>query len=159
MAELLTDSILVVADRVYTILNAVKGTLTYGSITLQDVWFGDQLLLPRTPALCVQPGIMRRPLAGVPAQTENMIDTTLLLYHAKVDEQQTALRETIGLAEVIEKYLHINHLQLLNASGDRLTTHSFVTEKDPGYVYRSGTLYHAVQMNWYSLTKTRLQAP
>lgn len=160
MADANTDSILVITDRIFDILDANKASLTYGGKTVQDVWFDDQDLLPKTPAICVVPNVKRRPISGASNFTENRIDTIILVYHVSVTpdmSRQDTKRTTIGLAEVIEAYLHNNQLQLLTTGGDRLTIHSWVTEMDPGYAYKNGTLYNAVQMNWSSLTKTRLK--
>lgn len=158
MADNMTASVLTISKRIYDLLVLDKVTLG-----LQDVWYGDQQLLPGTPALCVEPGMKRRPLDGVPDLTRNAIDTSILIYHSQLLDataggQQKVRQDTIAVAEAVETWLHQNHLQLLDASGDRITIHSWVTEFDPGYAYKNGTLYHAVMMTWSSITKTRLRA-
>jgi len=158
MADALTDSNLVIADRIFTLLDAAKASLTYDSVTVQDVWFGDQNLVPRTPALCVVPGFARFELHAAQAMTENRIETYFMLYHGPVSEEQQSLRRTVGLANVIMTWLHRNHLQLYAANGDRLTVHNHVAEMEPGFAYKPKTLHHAVRMTWISITKTRLLA-
>lgn len=162
MADNMTDSILTVSDRLYTVLDAAKASLSYvgaaRTVTLQDVWFGDDETLPRTPCLVVEPGIKRTPLAGVPSQVENTLDVELLVYHATLDvARSVARREVVGLAEVISTWLHNNHLNLQDSNGDRIVIHGWVTNTEPGYAYKGGTLYNAVQMTWTGITKTRLK--
>lgn len=162
MADNMTDDVGVISDRIFDLLRVPA---TMSSLGLQSVWYGDQSLVPNTPSLCVEPGLVRSPLDGVPAMVLNTIDVVLLLYHSKVGPlaagsdggQQAERRNAIQFAYNIRNHLHQNHLHLQNASGDRITVHSWVTELDPGYAYRGRTLYHAVRMTWQSTTKTRLQ--
>ena len=161
MPDNMTDNVLVVSERLYTVLNAAKATLNYTdtrTVTLQDVWYGDDDTTPTTPCLVVEPGILRSPLAGVPSQVENSIDVELLLYHGTLNVPKAASRrEAIGIAQVIRTWLHENHLNLQNSSGDRIVIHGWVTTLEPGYAYKQGTLYNAVQMTWTGITKTRLK--
>jgi hypothetical protein len=152
MTQPLTDSTLVIANRFFDILDANKA-----SLGIQDVWFGDQQLVPRVPALCVEPGTKRRVLQGVPDLTLNEIDTHFLLYHSPVADSQTSRRAAIAFAEAVETFLHENHLRLHAANGDQLTIHGFMAEMDPAYSFRPGTLHHAAVMTWTSTTKRRLQ--
>lgn len=158
MTTPLSDSTLAIAQRFFEILDLNKATLG-----IQDVWFGDQDNVPRTPSVCVEPGVKRRELQGIPDMTLNTIDTFFLVYHSPVGETQQARRDTIQFAEGIERYLHINHLNLFAADGSQLTIHGFCSDMDPGYAYKGstspgrGTLYNAVQITWTSTTKTRLR--
>lgn len=161
MADNMSDDVLVISDRLYTVINAAKATLSYvgtRTVTLQDVWYGDDDTAPTTPCLVVEPGILRSPLAGVPSQVQNSIDVELLLYHATLNVSKAeSRRETIGLAQVIRNWLHQNHLNLQNATGDRIVVHGWVTTLEPGYAYKAGTLHNAVQMTWTGISKTRLK--
>jgi hypothetical protein len=162
MADNMTDDVGVISDRVFDILRDGPTMLSLG---LSSVWYGDQTIVPDTPSLCVEPGLVRSPLAGVPAMVENHIDVILLLYHSKIGPlvagtdggQQAERRSAVQFAYNIRNFLHQNHLQLLNTGGDRITIHSWVTELDPGYAYRNNSMYHAVRMTWQSITKTRLR--
>lgn len=150
----LTQSSEVIADRFYQIAFNNKATLGFA-----DVWFGDQRMLPRTPSLCVEPGIARRELAGAQNRTANEIDTIFLIYHSPVSEQQDARRATIRVAEHFVRYMELNHLRLFDAAGRQLTIHGHGIEVDPGFAYKQNTLYHAVQVTWRSITKTSLDHP
>src|SRR5687768_7370388 len=98
--EPLTQSSEVIARRFYRIARNNKYTLGFA-----DVWFGDQRMLPRTPSLCVEPGIAKRELAAAQNRTLNEIDTIFLIYHSPVSEMQNARRETIQVAENFVRYL------------------------------------------------------
>lgn len=150
----LSDSTLEIAERFAQILDEVKETFF-----IKDVWFGDQAMIPHTPAICVEPGVERRLLEGIPDMTRMEIDTTFLVYHSIVGrEQQQAKKDSIAFAKNIQHYLHANHLILMSKDGTRqLTIHSFCTDFDPGYSYKPRTLYNAVQMTWTNITKVSLQ--
>jgi len=150
----LSDNTLEVANRFFEILDLAKAELG-----VTDVWFGDQLTVPRVPALCVEPGAERRQLEGIPDMTRMTIETGFFLYHSKVDRsQQVARRECVAVAQRIKNYLHVNHIRLYSVDGSQqLTIHGFCTELDPGYAVRGDNRYNAVQMVWSSLTKTSLQ--
>jgi hypothetical protein len=155
MTQILTDSGLVIAQRLQVLLDAAKVTLG-----IADVWFGDQTLLPHTPALCIEPGRKQRLLKGIPDLTQNSIDTSLLLYHSAISETQANRVQAIQTAEAVERFLHINHFNLQNAAGDQIVVYGFITDMDPGYAYKNtGTLYSAVQMTWSALTKTSVRNP
>jgi hypothetical protein len=150
----LTGSTLELAERFYEILDLAKAELG-----IADVWFGDQNIVPRVPAVCVEPGVERRELQGVPDMVLMRIDTGISLYHSKVDRtQQVARRECVLFAENIKRFLHVNHLRIFSADGTRqMTIHGFCTELDPGYAFMQGSRYNAVQMVWTSTTKESLQ--
>lgn len=159
MAQILTDSVLTTSRRIYDLLVTNAAALGLDAGGSVNVWYGDQDSVPRTPSICVEPGTKRRVLAGVPDMTLIDIDVHLLLYHSPISEQQDARQDCIAFAEGVERFLHINHLNLANSNGDQIIIHGFVTEMDPGYVYKSGTLHHAVQMVWTGTTKTSLRNP
>lgn len=155
MSDMLTDSSLVIANRMYDLAHANKA-----SLGLSSVWFGDQELIPDTPSLCVEPGTIRRDLQGLPDRTLNAIETYLLLYHSDVSgSQQKARRDCILVAENIQRYFHKNHLRLFDASGNLITIHGFCVEADPGFSFKvaNRTLYNGVRMVWRWTTKTGLQ--
>ena len=154
MSQVLSDSVLTLSQRLYDIATANKAT--WG---VQDVWYGDQVNLPRTPALCIEPGRKTRQFAGAPDMTDNNFDVFFLLYHGAVRETQTTRKEAITCAEAIEKYFQVNHFNLANASGDQIALFGYFREVDPGYVYKNGTLYSAVRMTWNGYTKTSLRNP
>lgn len=161
MAQNLTDSLLTTSVRIYDLLVANAASLGLVGPTLTNVWYGDQLNLPETPAVCVEPGTKTRELRGVPDMTENGLDIHLFLYHTAVGgEQQVSRRDCIEFAEAIERFLNVNHLNMTNSIGEQIIIHGFVRSLDAGYQYKNGTtLYNAVHMIWTGLTKTSLRNP
>lgn len=161
MAQNLTDSLLTTSVRIYDILVANAVGLGLAGPTKTNVWYGDQSMLPETPAVCIEPGTKTRDLRGVPDMTENNMDVHIFLYHSAVGtEQQQSRRDTVGFAEAIERFLHINHLNMVNSIGEQIIVHGFVRSLDAGYQYKNGsTLYNAVHMVWTGFTKTSLRNP
>lgn len=159
MVQKLTDSALTLSQRMFDILTANAAALGLNAGGEVNVWYGDQDSIPRTPAVCVEPGTKRRTLAGVPDMTELNLDVHLLVYHNAIAEQQASRKFCIQIAEGIEQFLHINHLNMVNSLGEQIIVHGLVTEFDPGYVYKQGTLNHSVHMIWTALSKTSLRNP
>jgi hypothetical protein len=160
VAQTPTDSLLTTSVRIYDLLRANAVSLgLQGPDGKINVWFGDQGTLPETPAVCVEPGTKTRDLSGVPDMTTNLFDVHIFLYHSAVGgEQQQARRDTIDFAEDIERFLHVNHLNLANSLGDQIIIHGYVKSMDAGYQYKNGTtLYNAVHMIWTGMTKTSLR--
>src|SRR5512139_129945 len=96
----LTDSAEVFLEKVYDILNTTK------PITgLQDVWYGDQDRLPRTPCAAIEPGPKRRQYNGVPRKYQVDLASYILVYSNKVQDSQENEREAVRAAELIEQVL------------------------------------------------------
>jgi len=161
VADNLTDSILTVSLRIFDLLTNEASLLG-----IEGVSYGDQAFVPKTPWACIEPGRKTRPLDGVPDMTLNEISVYILVYHSVVSPNPEATggthstrMDSIRFAEAIEKWLHISHLNLRDAAGDRIVIHGWCTETDPGYTFKQQqqTLYNSVQLTWTGLTKTRLQ--
>jgi len=141
-------------DSYVTISQYIKDLLANNTtLGLQDVWYGDQQLVPRVPAAAVEPGTLRRSLGGVSpgGVTENYIAVYVMVYHAGIKDTQTTKKECDEHAEKIITALHAD----LTMGG--LVIHGFCTEVDPGYATRGGELFFATRIQWEGLTKTRLQ--
>lgn len=124
---------------------------TLGFNQAEDIFFGDQEKVPRTPSLCLEPGTKTRDIVPPSASTMNSLSVVFILYHSPVKENQQARIELLTFAEALEAYLH----QDLQAGG--LVTYGYVTSLEPGYVVRGNTLMHAARMTWEGQSKTRLQ--
>lgn len=162
MSQNFTDSLLTTSQRIYNLLKANAATLgLVGPDGTINVWFGDQNLLPQTPAVCVEPGTKTRDLKGIPDMTDNNMDVHVFLYHSAVaKEQQQARQDTIQFAEAIERFFHQNQLNMVNSAGDQIIVHGYFRSLDAGYQYKNGsTLHNAVHMIWTGYTKTSLRNP
>jgi hypothetical protein len=146
------------AQRIYALLEANQVALL-----TQDgmLCYGDQNRVPVTPTVCVESGPTARALAGVPRRTENTLTCYILLYWAKVQDNQTDKLAAEQCAEGIARY--IDTLPTLELNGDGgVVIHGHITDIDPGYSLKgtaqSRTLYQAVRLTWTGKTKTILGA-
>lgn len=137
----LTDSVVTVAEAVIDILEAKKSALG-----IQDIYYGDQKRIPRSPAICIETGEKSRELNGAPRRTLVTIPINLLVYHNALEAGAAGQRKTNDtLAESVEATLHDN------ADLGGIVIHCFCTSLEPGYVSKSGTLWQATNI---SLTAT-----
>jgi hypothetical protein len=142
----MTDSLVTLAKYVFEKLDDAKAQLK-----LEDVYYGDQAKIPRTPTVCVEPGTKRRNLEGAPRVTRNTMDVMLLVYLMKIGgTTQTTRQEVDEIAESIEGFLHTD--PQLNG----LAIHSYVTLLESGYADRGGTLFRTARLTFEVDTKTLL---
>lgn len=138
-----TDKPTVVSQYIYDLLTDNKQELG-----IEDVFDGDQELIPRTPAICVLIGDYGRELTGAPFRTDNAFTIYLMVYHAKIQDNQLNYRECNELAEAVMDLMHQN-----KTLGDNVI-HGFVTSIEPGYVRQGRSLSYVSRLTWYGLTKT-----
>jgi hypothetical protein len=146
------------ARRIYEILDANKVALLTADGML---CYGDQNRVPVTPTVCVESGPTVRALTGALHRTENSLTCYILLYWAKVQDNQTDKLEAEQCAEGIARYLDTLPSLELNGDGG-VVIHGYITDIDPGYSIK-GTgqqrnLYQAVRLTWTGKTKTMLGA-
>jgi hypothetical protein len=110
------------------------------SLGLQDIYRSDQNLIPRTPTLCVEPGVKRRELIGAPRKTQSLSELIFLFYVSKLQDNQINQDEVVALAESAEDLLH------LDAQMSGLAIHSMVTEVEYGYAVRRSGQFRAVRL-------------
>ena len=116
---------------------------------VQDVFYGDQNRIPRTPAICVEAGEKERELNGAPRRT--LVDVTLyvLIYHGAIQSVQLNLEEVDSLAEEVESLIHQDpqFIDPNDASGfPAQVIHSLVTRVEAGYQMRSNTIFRATRL-------------
>lgn len=118
-----TDSLYLVTDYLYTLLDGYKASFTPA---VQDVYYGDQKQIPRTPAITVAASQKTRDLAGAPRRIENVFEVFINIYFSKVGAIALNHRGADQLAEAVEAKIHedivfdglvINSLVVLNESG------------------------------------------
>jgi hypothetical protein len=146
-ADTVHGKLTVLCDYVFDRLTANKVDIGTG---IEDVFYGDQTMIPRTPALCLEPDGKKRELQGVPRRTENMYTMYIILYVSKVDDTQANARDALVLAEAVEDFLHAD------PTLDDRVIHSFCTEVEPGYRTRQGTRYRACRITFQAINKTVL---
>ena len=123
------------------------------SLGLADVFFGEQKMLPRSPAAVVDLGRKRRELAGVSApggRTMNNMDIIIDVHSAKVAEEALARMELNLLAEAVEDLLHVD------TTMGGIIIHGFVRDWDPGEAFINNSMFRTVRMMYTGQTKTYL---
>lgn len=121
--------------------------LETGDLGLQDVYYGDQQKIPRTPCATVEAGTQNNLLAGAPFRVEHDITTYIVLYIAKVTSNQVSKREADLLSAAVTKRLHEDKTM------GGLVVYGLVTRIEPGFAQR-GELMQAVRITWTGLSKT-----
>ena len=132
----------------------IDAARTMFRIPVLDVWYGDQDRIPRTPAVCVEPGDKQRALAGVPNMTENEFEVFILVYHNKAQDNQLTRKEVDQIGYDIELLVH-QDLQLTNGGAPNMI-HGFIRSHESGYTYKSNTLYRTARLTYYGKNKTSL---
>jgi hypothetical protein len=140
-----TDSLVTVSDAIVAKLEEHLEELG-----LNDVFFGDQDLIPRSPAVCVEPGDKVRDLQGATRRTENVFTIYLLVYHSEVRSPQSNRRDADSLAEAIETLLHGD------ATLGGLVRHCYVIKIESGYSRKSNALMRSSRITFEARNMTML---
>lgn len=143
----LTDSLLTVSKYIETML-----TTNQGPLGLQDVFFGDQTRIPRTPAACVEPGDKNRTLNGIPRRTQVDFTIYIILYLYRVKDAEAVREESDLVAEAIETLIHTDA---------RLGGHvidSIVTSVESGYQQKGNSLFRASRLTIGARSQVQLPA-
>jgi len=137
-------------DRVSVVCQAIYDLLIANSVALgiEDVWLGDQALLPHTPAACVVPGPLTRELTGMPNRTDNNMTAYVMIYHSILQNQEVTEMEAIQVSEAVMSLLH----QDLSLGGTVI--HGYVRTIEPGYSNKARSWYRSSRVTWTGLTKT-----
>lgn len=141
----LTDNLDTVTQYIVDLINTNKVALG-----VQDVWYGDQELIPRSPAVAVEPGTKTRTLTGMPRMATNNFTVFILVYVAKLQDIQLTRKTSNQLAEAIEDLIHGDS----NLGG--LVVHGFCTSQESGYAVRGSLLMRAVRISYEAMSKLQL---
>lgn len=131
----LTDSLVTYAQYLYNLLNDNKDELG-----LELVFYGDQTKLGATPAVCVDPNLKTREISGAPRRTAVELSAFIIVYHSKVQDNQTTRVETDKYSETVESFIH------QNAQMGGLVIHSLVSRMESGYLTRSNVQYRTTRL-------------
>ena len=115
-----------------------------------DVFYGDQVLIPRTPAVCIEPTQKQREYAGVPYATQNTLEVALLIYFCVLGNSQEARMDCDALAEKIEAKLHLDK-QL-----GGLVIQGHCTQIESGYAQKNNVVIVTSRILWQGLSKTQI---
>lgn len=144
----MTDSL---SEVVQSLVNLLAANVTLG---LKDVYYGDENLIPRTPAVSVDADSKTRELYSTSQGVMNTFTVIITIYHAQFGKVGVTRRECDQKAEAVEDVLHANRT-LNDGSGDKLV-HSYVRAHEPGYATRGNTVMIASRLTWEGKSRTRL---
>lgn len=139
----MSTSLLDVAEALYNRINAVKRTYN-----IQDVFFGDQSLIPRTPAICVQPVSVEVDPTDTGFQSIDKVGVWVFVYHGKIQAMEANFRECLEYAETIRT--------LINSDKKNSTTVllGFVERMELGAASKNnGELMLSTRFTWTAINK------
>ena len=153
----LTDSLDLVTqyivDKIVTAAaaGAIKSADNLAVLTPGNVFYGDQVKYPATPAIAVEPGGRPRTLMEVSYRTENNFSVFIMCYHAGIQDNQLTRKQIQQISEGIETLIH------QDPQFGGLLVHGFCENNDSGYVYRQSTMYRTNRISFSGYSKTRLR--
>lgn len=139
-----------VVQGVFNVLTTAKTTLG-----LQDIWYGDQANIPRTPAVCVEPSITRRKIhsaANLP-RTENEFNVLVMVYVSLLSDSGTIEKTKDLLLDQVCDTLNTDY----TLGG--LVLWGLTSECDPGYNLKGGKLFRVGKIVYSGMNISWLTNP
>lgn len=119
------------------------------TLGIEDVYYGEEQLIPRTPAVSVAVSKSR-----VPYQTGSTylvtFNAVIDVFHSKYKSKQITRQECDQFAQSVEKLLHAD----LKLGG--LVTNSFVSAIQTGGLRAGTTLMQASRLTWQATSRKRI---
>jgi hypothetical protein len=140
-------------DSLETITQTIVSLLEdHTELGFEDVFYGDQDLIPRTPAAAVESAGLARELQGIATggMTRNELSVYIFVYHCPIQSAQKTRKECDQFAEQVQRLLH-NDVTL-----GGLVIHGFCNNSEPGVAVRGGAAMRAHRITWMGISKTRL---
>lgn len=149
-----TDHLLHVTQAILDLINENRVDLG-----LELTFYGDQDLIQKYPAVCVDGQQVDRELqgAGAGGGVLNTFTVFLYVYHGTVKDIQQNRKDADKLVADLEDLLHTN-LHLSGEGDTALITHGFVVRNEAGQAAR-GEILAVTRMTWQGLSKTLLGVP
>lgn len=148
----LTDSLEEVSGAIKSILDTNANALG-----LEDVFYGEEELIPRTPAASVDPNEKVRDLRETGYTVINTFSVFIVVYHAKLQGSGVTRKETLALAEAVETLINADPTLNLGKVGEDRIVNGMCTSVQEGYAQRGKTIMKASRITWEGFSKTRLQ--
>jgi hypothetical protein len=139
-----THDMVEICQAMVDFLKAVQGQ--YG---IEEVYYGDERLIPSYPAICVDPGPMTRTFTQTGFKTDNRITLYIIIYHGPVQTAQMNRKECDKLAVQLMDEIHTD-LTL----GGRVMN-GLCAELEPGAsITETQEFVKAHRITWVALSKT-----
>lgn len=121
----------------------------------QDVFYGDQDLVPRYPAIAVESAHIESQLDGANYVTRNTMRVVIIVYASKVQDVQATRLQADQIAVAVRTKLHTDRTMGGNV------IHGFVTSIEYGYAVRKASgstsvMIRAARLTWEGITKVAL---
>lgn len=123
------------------------------SLGLQEVYYGQQSMIPVSPVVVVTPGEKTRDLAGVSApggRTDNWLTVYVDVLSSKVGSEEEIRKYLDELADSVEEFLH------QDTTMEGYVIHGFVISWDPGITFIANSQFRTVRLTWRGRSKTYL---
>jgi len=149
-----------VAQRILALFERDKDTLyppADNAGQSAQVLYGDQDRIGITPTICVEAGVVDRSLAsamGPRGRVENAITVFIIVYYARVDDNQVTKLAAEQCAEAAANYIDSNPQLVLDDDGKVI--HGYVRSVDHGYARKNKTLMYGSRLTWVGKTKMQL---
>jgi hypothetical protein len=147
-----TDRDDLVAQAIFDLIELNKATLF-----LDDVFYGNQNMIPRASAAVVTAMGKRRALAGVAApggRTDNDLMIIIDLHWSKVGDEATERKNCDDRAYALEQLIHAD------TTIGGIIIHGFIDSVDRGETQiANGSMFRSVRMSFTGRTKTYLSPP
>lgn len=131
------------------------------SLGLQAVHYGDQRIIAAVPAVCIEPAKTKREVAGIPYQTDNTIELTLIVYHTSLQGVELVQKAADEVTEAIEDLINADALG--DVYGGTLlggqVHHAHFTSTEYGYRVLADEMMRANRMVLTCRSKTKLVNP
>lgn len=132
------------------VVDALKNQVIAFGYPENDVFIGDENLIPRTPAAAVIANSRTRELVETGHVTMNTFTVDVMLYHAELGAFNLNRFKSIQHAEALETHLH----QDMTLGG--LLFNSYCTAIEPGFSTREKQILVSTRIGWYGRSKTRI---
>jgi len=119
------------------------------TLGLEDVFWGDQNLIPKFPAVCVEPGELTRTIDGT-RRAQNDFEVFLMVYVSKIGDVQVTSKKVLEVAEAISDVLE-SDVQMNNT-----VIWGHVSNVTPGIVQKGNTLLRAARLRWVAMTRNTI---
>lgn len=128
-----------------------KAQQNKADLGLADVFFGDQALLPRTPALCVEPDA-KSGNVNPTRKAEYEITFYLLVYYDKIQDSISNRKGLLALCDALETLYNSDQYLGIDAMSG-LVIHNYISRVESGYVAKGQSLMTAARMTWTGKTQ------
>jgi hypothetical protein len=140
----LSDSLVDVTEAIETYINGLKEELG-----ILRVFYGDDTLIPETPAISIIPESKDRTLSDTGHMSTITLKVGIVIYHSKLDSPSVTRKQCDELAELVEAKLHLDK----KLGG---VIYGYVKSMEPGVATRRSVMLRATRLQWVGIAKERI---